>query len=271
MDQEKIGRFIAELRKEHNMTQAQLAEKLGVTDRAISKWENGRGLPEVSSMKPLCKILDITLSELLDGERSEKSDIESTIGKNVLEALRDREREILKREHIQKVCSALMTIVIIFGSIFGLRVAYMFFSGLRGEGYSVGCFFDTLEAKYVSHLIMKGDYEKAVKHIGFKGENDKDAARENWVKNMQALYDEVWIEEIKISKIILDDYYPIGTYYMVVHDRKTQVNYLFDGLVTSQDWDTAFGGAYIPSTNTDIRRAQIAHMVEKALSTWYSG
>lgn len=58
MDQNKIGKFILELRKEKNMSQKELAQKIGVTDRAISKWENGRGMPDLSLMKPLCKELD---------------------------------------------------------------------------------------------------------------------------------------------------------------------------------------------------------------------
>ena len=61
MDQVKIGKFIAQLRKEKNMTQLDLAKKLGVTDRAISKWENGRGMPELSIIKPLCEELSTTI------------------------------------------------------------------------------------------------------------------------------------------------------------------------------------------------------------------
>ncbi len=67
MNQEKIGKFIAELRKESNMTQIELANKLGVTDRAVSKWENGRGLPDVSLFEPLCKEFNISVNELLKG------------------------------------------------------------------------------------------------------------------------------------------------------------------------------------------------------------
>lgn len=65
MNQEKIGNFILELRKEKNMTQQELADKIGVTDKAISKWENGRGMPDLSLMKPLCKELGITINELI--------------------------------------------------------------------------------------------------------------------------------------------------------------------------------------------------------------
>ena len=68
MDQIKIGRFIAENRKKQNLTQGQLAEKLGITDRAVSKWENGRAMPDSSLMLDLCSILKISVNELLSGE-----------------------------------------------------------------------------------------------------------------------------------------------------------------------------------------------------------
>ena len=68
MDQIKIGKFIAECRKKQNLTQSQLAEKLDITDRAVSKWENGRAMPDVSLMLKLCGILKISVNELLSGE-----------------------------------------------------------------------------------------------------------------------------------------------------------------------------------------------------------
>ena len=68
MDQIKIGKFIAEQRKKNNLTQMQLAEKLNITDRAISKWENGKAMPDSSIMLDLCNILKISVNELLSGE-----------------------------------------------------------------------------------------------------------------------------------------------------------------------------------------------------------
>ena len=67
MEQVKVGKFIAECRKNKNMTQAELAEKLNITDRAISKWETGKGMPDSSIMLELCNELDITVNELLRG------------------------------------------------------------------------------------------------------------------------------------------------------------------------------------------------------------
>ena len=69
MDQWKTGRFIAECRKEKNLTQMQLAEKLGITDKAISKWERGVSMPDTSIMLELCDILGISVNELLSGEK----------------------------------------------------------------------------------------------------------------------------------------------------------------------------------------------------------
>ena len=69
MDQLKIGKFIAECRKQKNLTQMQLAEKLGITDKAISKWERGVAMPDSSIMLELCDILGISVNELLSGEK----------------------------------------------------------------------------------------------------------------------------------------------------------------------------------------------------------
>ena len=69
MNQVQIGRFLAQERKRKGYTQKQLSEKLGISDKTISKWECGNGFPEVSLLLPLCGELDITVNELLSGER----------------------------------------------------------------------------------------------------------------------------------------------------------------------------------------------------------
>ena len=87
MDQEKIGKFIAKLRKEKNMTQNELAESLGITDRAISKWENGRGMPDLSLLTPLCEILGVSINELLSGERLDKKDYQEKLEENFINTI----------------------------------------------------------------------------------------------------------------------------------------------------------------------------------------
>ncbi len=85
MDQEKIGKFIAACRKEKGLTQAVLAEKLGITNRAVSKWETGRCMPELSVMPELCELLGISVSELFKGERIAAEKIEESSNELLLE------------------------------------------------------------------------------------------------------------------------------------------------------------------------------------------
>ena len=93
MNQEKIGKFIANLRKEKNMTQQELAKKLGVTDRAISKWENGRGLPDYSLLQDLCDTLSISINELFSGEKISKEDYETKAEENMSKLINDNYSE----------------------------------------------------------------------------------------------------------------------------------------------------------------------------------
>ena len=69
MDQVKTGQFIKTMRKEKNFTQREIAERLNISEKTVSKWETGNGLPEVSLMLPLCELLGISVNELLSGER----------------------------------------------------------------------------------------------------------------------------------------------------------------------------------------------------------
>ena len=87
MNQEKIGKFIAECRKHKNMTQSELAEKLGVTDKSIGNWENGRNMPDLSLFKPLCAELDITINELLSGERIKKEKYQERFEENIINTI----------------------------------------------------------------------------------------------------------------------------------------------------------------------------------------
>ena len=91
MDQIKIGKFIAERRKAVDLTQMQLAEKLNVTDRAVSKWETGRSLPDSSIMLELCEILKITVNDLLSGEVVTMDNYNKEMENNLLEMVKQKE------------------------------------------------------------------------------------------------------------------------------------------------------------------------------------
>ena len=87
MDQEKIGKFIKECRKQQNMTQQELSEKLGVSDRTIGNWENGRNMPDLSLFKPLCKELNITLNDLLSGEKVKENEYQEKLEENIINTI----------------------------------------------------------------------------------------------------------------------------------------------------------------------------------------
>jgi len=122
MDQLKIGKFIAECRKAEDLTQMQLAEKLNITDRAVSKWETGRSMPDPSLMLELCGILKITVNDLLNGE---KVSMENNEQKNE-QLLLDMAREI---DHKNKMIWTNMCIIMIVSmvALFGGIAAAAFF------------------------------------------------------------------------------------------------------------------------------------------------
>ncbi len=108
MNQVKIGKFIASKRKEQGLTQLQLAEKLGITDRAVSKWETGKSLPDASLMPELCKLLKITINDLLCGEVVSVGNYNEKAEKALL--------EMVKKEEMQNKRLMMYENVIGFGS-----------------------------------------------------------------------------------------------------------------------------------------------------------
>lgn len=91
MNQNKIGRFIAEMRKQHNLTQRELANALDISDKTVSKWECGNGMPELSLMKPICEILEINLNELFSGEKLTDADYKKKAEENMLNLIKKAE------------------------------------------------------------------------------------------------------------------------------------------------------------------------------------
>ena len=91
MDQAKIGRFIAECRRGVGLTQMQLAEKLNITDRAVSKWETGRAMPDSSIMIELCQILKISVNDLLSGETISMDNYNKELENHLLEVVKQKE------------------------------------------------------------------------------------------------------------------------------------------------------------------------------------
>ena len=124
MDQIKIGKFIAECRKKNNLTQMQLAEKLNITDRAISKWENGKAMPDSSIMLDLCNELKISVNELLSGEMIEMKDYNQIAEKNLLEMAKKEEVQNKKMMFYEMVIGYMSTVtflILLFTASFAVE------------------------------------------------------------------------------------------------------------------------------------------------------
>ncbi len=165
MDQVKIGRFIAEQRKNAGLTQMQLAEKLGITDRSVSKWETGRSLPDAAIMPELCAILSISVNDLLQGEVVSMENYNRELEKSLLEIMKEKEksdRHLLVLEWVIGIFSILVLLVpIMIGALLPMedwqRLVFVFSGFIPAF---VGFFF-TLRIEQVA-----GYYE--CRHCGHK-------------------------------------------------------------------------------------------------------
>lgn len=118
MDQIKIGEFIAFCRKANGFTQLQLAEKLGITDRSVSKWETGKSLPDASLMLELCYLLDINVNELLTGERISQDDYQRKAEENMVQIIKKTTKSV-EEKTITIMLSISVFIITIAGCVMG--------------------------------------------------------------------------------------------------------------------------------------------------------
>ena len=146
MDQVKIGKFIAECRKKTNLTQMQLAEKLNITDRAISKWETGKSLPDSSIMLDLCDVLSISVNDLLCGEVVTMDNYNKELENNLLEMIKQKEqadKRLLSVEVFIGITATIALFALIFVAAFiqmetWLKISIIVFGFIL---FLVGCFY----------------------------------------------------------------------------------------------------------------------------------
>lgn len=123
MDQEKIGKFIQTCRKNKNITQREFAEKLGVTDKTVSRWENGHYLPDVSLFNDICSILDIEVTELLNGEKNKREVLGKEVDKTIMKIVDISSDEIKKKKKKIVIISSVVIaiLILIFVAILTLQ------------------------------------------------------------------------------------------------------------------------------------------------------
>ena len=129
MDQIKIGRFIAAARKEQKMTQRQLADALSISDKTVSKWECGKGLPEVSLMLPLCDALHITVNELLTSEKVLEVDYQKRAEDNIMDLMNENEK-IVREIYVRGWLTVILGMIVWMGAIYASKI--MADNGLYG-------------------------------------------------------------------------------------------------------------------------------------------
>ena len=121
MDQKRIGAFIAQCRKEKKLTQMQLAELLGITNQAVSKWENGRGMPDVSLLQPLCDALGISLNELFSGEHISAEEYKGKAEENISKLFKEKQIANLKPvKYLFSICANATLLVAVIELAVGL-------------------------------------------------------------------------------------------------------------------------------------------------------
>lgn len=162
MDKNTTGRFIAELRKQKGFTQKELAENLMVTDKAISRWETGKGLPDTSLLKPLGDVLDVSVTELLSGKKIEEVDMKERADNIILEALNYSKRMLAS---VISVTIFIIGIASIISPLFLASKSYIWTLGLiivaiailyiytRKRGYSMKA---TDRVYYLAALALQG-------------------------------------------------------------------------------------------------------------------
>ena len=132
MDQIKIGKFISELRKTKNMTQQQLGEKIGVSSKTISKWETGKGMPDLSSLKPLSDCLEISINELLSGEKIEEEKYADKLEENIINTIEYSDKQVNNKKNLIGI------LLIVFGVFISFSAMSIFASESSwGSIYSV--------------------------------------------------------------------------------------------------------------------------------------
>lgn len=157
MNQEKIGAFIARRRKEKKLTQAKLASYLGITDRAVSKWERGKGLPDPVYMLELCRLLDISVNELLTGEFIEETKYQQKAEDNLLIMAKQEVKQTKKMffyENVIGIGSTIIFTILIFMSVYfveseGIKILLFIFAFLfLITGVSIALKIETEEGYY---------------------------------------------------------------------------------------------------------------------------
>ena len=270
MNQENIGKFIAELRKEKKLTQSDLAEKLNVSTNAVSKWERGLCLMDISLLKPLSEILGISVSELLKGKKIEKVDdniINDTLTESANIYVKRAKKKIIKKILISSVFFILLFFVGLliisefnYGKIpFGSN-AYMDFPNLNSLHMKINadkCMnliidkdiekLDKLVVSNRQHLLLEDP--KAIVEEKYK-KLSNDVHSKSYIENLKNFYKNVVVKNYKYNFFYYNGVNYVFDYYLeVVYNNN---HYTLDIQITPYKDSVAFTGFGFKEDNVEI-------------------
>lgn len=220
MNQEKIGKFILECRKEKKLTQTELAEKLGVTDKSVSNWENGRNMPDLSLFKTLCEILDISINDLISGEKISKDKYQEKLEENIITTIDYTNKKVLVKNNIIGILLLAFGIIVSITamSIFPSESSWGSIYSLFGALISMtGIIVLIKKLKITKKIIISFSYIILFSSMLFIIDylsvlNIKQAPRFSIIKvssDTAIYYDTLFYDVIRCNKDTKDEYYKI--------------------------------------------------------------
>lgn len=227
MDQEKIGKFIAKLRKDKNITQEELAEKLLVSSKSVSRWENGRNMPDLSLLKPLCEIFDISINELLSGEKLKDDKYQEKLEENIINTIDYTNKEVNRTTKKAKLVTIILSIVILLV----LTVSILFCIDASRMRNNLPVFFSTWGLKYTPAVNLDDEeIDMAIKDYIVQN-NDSEPKHHDNEKSFVSI--RTYLLEEKEEKKLFNVYAWVldGKYYLeddeIKQDSGSSIPYMF--------------------------------------------
>ncbi|MBQ6845294.1 MAG: helix-turn-helix domain-containing protein [Agathobacter sp.] len=183
MDQIKIGKFIAEMRKEQNLTQIDLAEKLGISNKTVSKWECGNGMPDYAVMEVLCDALQINVNELLSGERLPSKDYNKKAEENMMSLMQESSEN---RKHEKR--EAILVFLGIIGILFVVAYNIIMCGGVAFIGNFIDIpTFTCVTSVVILALALAGKLKDFIRAFSIAVKKDKSIGEQEIHKSMIAM------------------------------------------------------------------------------------
>lgn len=254
MDLEKMGKFIAEMRKKHSLTQSQLGEMLGISGKAISKWERGISAPDISLLNDLSKILEVSVSEILNGEKDISEDKANNVNIKVIDAY----NKIFKKKYTKVIfilISLLLSLIILFS------VAYLITNYNKCFVYKLS---SGSEEFYLEGLIASNQKENSllITGISYYGEDDglEDSTKYKYINSVLIINDKVIgvIDKSLNSKTVKDALY---NNYFIINENFKLSNYALNKKIKSIRIEVK-----LTDYNENVKKYDIPLKVEKKFS-----